>query len=88
MGAHPMRKFLETAGGFILVAAGLIMAIPGVPGPGIAVIILGLVLLAKHYHWAHRTLEWVKQKAEKVKNRVLKPERTATESGEKPADRP
>jgi hypothetical protein len=48
--------------GFTLVGVGLIMALPGVPGPGIVVIILGLVILAEHYHWARRLLDWGKSK--------------------------
>ena len=65
-----MRKFLRTAVGFFLLGAGLIMAIPGVPGPGIVVIVLGLVILAEHYHWARRALDWAKRKAEGLRRRV------------------
>lgn len=65
-----MRKYFRISLGFLLVAVGLILSIPGVPGPGIVVIILGLVILAEHYHWARRALDWAKRKAEEVRNRV------------------
>lgn len=57
-----VRKILRTFLGFFLVVAGLILAIPGVPGPGLPVAFLGLVILAEHYHWARRLTEWVKRK--------------------------
>lgn len=65
-----MRKYFRISVGFLLVAAGLILSIPGVPGPGIVIVILGLVLLAEHFHWARRALDWAKRKAEAVRDRV------------------
>ncbi len=65
-----MKKFLRTILGFLLLAVGLILAIPGVPGPGIAVIILGLVILADHFEWARKLLDWAKQKAARIRDRV------------------
>jgi uncharacterized protein (TIGR02611 family) len=62
----PIRKILRISLGFLLLAVGLIMAIPGVPGPGIVVIILGLVILSNHFEWARRLLHWTKQKADSV----------------------
>jgi uncharacterized protein (TIGR02611 family) len=65
-----MRKYLRISVGFFLLAAGLVLAIPGVPGPGSVVIVLGLVILAEHYHWARRALDWAKRKAEAVRDRI------------------
>ena len=48
------------------------MALPGIPGPGIAVAILGLIILAEHFHWARRLLAYFKQKAERLKQRLRK----------------
>jgi hypothetical protein len=56
--------------GFLLLAVGLLLSLPGVPGPGIAVIILGLVILSDHFHWARRMLDWAKQKAENLRKRA------------------
>jgi uncharacterized protein (TIGR02611 family) len=70
----PMRKIFRMSLGFVLLGVGVILSLPGVPGPGIAVIILGLVILSDHFHWARRLLDWAKQKAQKVRDRVgMKP---------------
>jgi hypothetical protein len=65
-----IRKAVRVGAGFFLLFVGLILAIPGVPGPGIAVMIVGLVLLAEHYHWARRLLVWAKRKGEQVRDKV------------------
>ncbi len=65
-----VRRVFRIALGFVVLAAGFIMALPGVPGPGIAVMIVGLVILSDHFHWARRLLHWAKQKAERVRERV------------------
>ncbi len=56
------RKWLRTGGGFLLLAGGLVLSIPGVPGPGFVLIFAGLVLLSEYYHWARRTLDWARRK--------------------------
>jgi hypothetical protein len=67
------RNILRISAGFLLLIAGLIMAIPGVPGPGIVVMILGLVILSDHFHWARRLLDWAKQKAALITKRSKPP---------------
>ena len=49
--------------GFALLIVGGVLAIPGVPGPGIPIILLGLWVLSDHFAWARRSLAWVKQRA-------------------------
>ncbi len=68
-----IRKILQIGLGFLLLAVGLILSIPFVPGPGILVIILGLVILGNHFHWARRLLEWAKGQAASVAKRVKRP---------------
>jgi hypothetical protein len=50
---HKQRHLLHRAGvvalGFLVVLAGIVMSGPGVPGPGIAVILVGLGLLALEF---------------------------------------
>jgi len=55
--------------GFPLLVIGLILAIPGVPGPGIPLILFGLVLLSARFAWAKRVLEWAKRKWSQVRPR-------------------
>ena len=81
---HEQRHVVYRAGvvvlGFLIVAAGIVMSGPGVPGPGIAVILIGLGFLALEFDWAERLLEraiiWgdrAKDRAEETstKQRVL-----------------
>ncbi len=71
-----MRKAIRITLGFVLLLAGLVLALPGVPGPGIAVMIVGLVILSDHFDWARGLLDWAKRKAEDLRNRA----RAATRS--------
>ncbi len=59
----PVRRILRAFFGFFLIAVGLILALPGIPGPGLLVALGGLVLLSEHFHWARRLLAWAKRKA-------------------------
>jgi hypothetical protein len=55
--------------GFLVLLVGLILVIPGVPGPGIPLILFGLVLLSARFTWATRVLEWAKRKWSQVRPR-------------------
>lgn len=50
--------------GLAVLVAGII-AIP-YPGPGWAILFLGLGILATEFEWAHRLLKWVKARYDKV----------------------
>jgi uncharacterized protein (TIGR02611 family) len=60
---HKQRNIVHRAAivvlGVLVVLAGIVMTGPGVPGPGIVTIILGLGLLALEFDWAERWLERV-----------------------------
>jgi uncharacterized protein (TIGR02611 family) len=52
-------------GGIFLVGVALLVAGAAMlvlPGPGIAVILLGLVVLAREFAWARRVLDWVRRR--------------------------
>jgi len=57
-----MRRHLRTCAGFLALLAGVILALPLVPGPGIPLILLGLVLLSDRFTWAKRCLDWARRK--------------------------
>ncbi|HYY06223.1 MAG TPA: PGPGW domain-containing protein [Candidatus Limnocylindria bacterium] len=40
--------------GLALVVAGLVLAFPGIPGPGLLVIFVGLTVLGSEFEWARR----------------------------------
>jgi uncharacterized protein (TIGR02611 family) len=69
---HHTKRILRIASGILLLVAGLILMIPGIPGPGFLLILLGLSILAVDYVWAHRLNTYLKGKAEKVVNKVKK----------------
>jgi uncharacterized protein (TIGR02611 family) len=54
---HIVYRWAVVVLGFLIVAAGIVMSGPGVPGPGIAVILIGLGFLALEFDWAERLLE-------------------------------
>jgi hypothetical protein len=57
------RRKLGIVIGFLLISVGLILAIPVVPGPGIPIVLLGLVILSSHVLWAKKLLDWARQKS-------------------------
>jgi uncharacterized protein (TIGR02611 family) len=67
---HPVHRAGVVALGGLLVLAGLVMSGPGVPGPGIAVIIVGLTFLALEFDRAERLLERMVLWAERAARRA------------------
>ena len=67
-----MRKVLRISGGLVLLLVGAILALPGVPGPGIAIMLGGLAILAEYFLWARRLFDWAKSKWDKVADRLKK----------------
>jgi hypothetical protein len=55
------------AAGFALLAVGGVLSLPVVPGPGVPLILLGLVLLREHFAWADRSLVYLKQKIDRLR---------------------
>jgi uncharacterized protein (TIGR02611 family) len=53
---HPVHRAGVVALGFLIVLVGIVLSGPGVPGPGIAVILVGLGLLALEFDRAERLL--------------------------------
>jgi uncharacterized protein (TIGR02611 family) len=54
---HPIHRAAVVVFGFLVVLAGIVMSGPGVPGPGIATILVGLAFLALEFDRAERMLE-------------------------------
>ena len=62
------RKILIALAGFPIIIIGIIL-IP-LPGPGILVIILGLLILSCEFEWANRHLDKVKETQKKAMNKA------------------
>ena len=60
---HKQRNIFQRVAvvilGVLVVLAGIVMSGPGVPGPGIVTILLGLGFLALEFDWAERWMERV-----------------------------
>ncbi len=60
-GLHSRRSMLQhtirasrLVLGLALVLVGLVLALPGVPGPGLLVMFVGLTVLSTEFEWARR----------------------------------
>jgi uncharacterized protein (TIGR02611 family) len=77
---HKQRNIFHRAAvviaGVLIVCAGIVMSGPGVPGPGIVTIILGLTFLALEFDRAERWLEkviiWGDRAAERAEQTTTK----------------
>jgi uncharacterized protein (TIGR02611 family) len=67
---HHAKRVIRVTAGIVIVITGLIMSIPGVPGPGLLVAFAGLSILAIDFVWAHRLKTKLQDQAGKVVNRV------------------
>ena len=67
---HHGKRILRIAAGVVVLIAGIILAIPGIPGPGLLVIFLGLSILAVDFVWAHRLKTKMKDTAGKMMDKV------------------
>jgi hypothetical protein len=63
------RKGGITAAGIGIMAAGVAMLV--LPGPGLAVILLGLTVLASEYGWAARLLAALRQRATRMASPLI-----------------
>jgi Putative transmembrane protein (PGPGW) len=63
------RTLLKLIAGFALLVIGGVLSIPGIPGPGILLIIAGLWLLRDHFPWAGKALAWAKERMEQLRRR-------------------
>src|SRR5918992_4010549 len=72
---HILHRIAIVMVGVLIVLAGGALSAPGVPGPGIAVIIVGLGFLALEFDWAERLLERAIIWADRAKERA---EQTST----------
>jgi len=69
----PVRRIVKVILGFLLILVGLVLSVPGIPGPGLALVALGLVLLSEQFPWARRILEWVKGKWRELREKLRGP---------------
>jgi multisubunit Na+/H+ antiporter MnhB subunit len=54
---NPLYRFAFAVAGVVLILFGLLLSVPGVPGPGLLVVAVGLGMLALEWDPAERLLE-------------------------------
>jgi Putative transmembrane protein (PGPGW) len=74
---HHTKRILRIMSGIVLLLVGLVMMLPGVPGPGILLVIAGLSILAIDFVWAHRLKTHLKGHADKVVSKLRRKPKVA-----------
>jgi uncharacterized protein (TIGR02611 family) len=73
---HILYRAAVVVAGVLIVIAGIIMSGPGVPGPGIVTIIVGLTFLALEFdraeRWLERVIIWGDKAAERAEQTTKK----------------
>ncbi len=80
------RIGIAIAGGAVIIA-GIVLAMPLVPGPGIALILLGLGILSVEFHWPRVWLAHIKEKGLKLKDMIFR-KRSRSGDDPPPGDKP
>ena len=62
-------RLCRIGAGFLLLLVGLFLSLPGVPGPGIVLVVLSFGILSRDFKWAARWHTFLKQKAQDFMNR-------------------
>ncbi len=75
--ARSGKRVGVTIVGFVLILAGLVLAFPGIPGPGFLVILAGLAVLATEYEWARRALDRARERARRAAQGIRRRRRAA-----------
>lgn len=66
------RRLITVVFGFTLLIIGILLAIPGVPGPGILVVWGGLAILAAEFLWARRLLKKFQVQGARMRDFILR----------------
>jgi uncharacterized protein (TIGR02611 family) len=63
---HVLYRVVVAVAGVLVILLGLVLSLPGVPGPGILLVVVGLGLLALEFDRAERLLEKILERVEGV----------------------
>ncbi|MFL6265197.1 MAG: PGPGW domain-containing protein [Actinomycetes bacterium] len=67
LGRAVKRGGVFLAGTTLLIVGAAMLVLPG---PGIAVMLLGLVVLSAEFQWAQRALAWLRERASNLKDQA------------------
>ena len=66
---HHTKRVARVIVGLVLVALGVVLALPGVPGPGLLVVLGGLTVLSGEFDWARRARDGMRETFKRVTRR-------------------
>ena len=75
------KRFFKILAGFTIILMGLVLSIPGVPGPGFLTILAGLAILAGEFVWAERVLNRLKKEGTRIREAVFTKKSTPQQAG-------
>lgn len=81
------RRAVKVLCGFAALIAGGVLALPGIPGPGIPLILLGLWLLHDHFEWARRSFAWLRKRTAAFRPSARSPQTQAPETAREVPER-
>jgi hypothetical protein len=64
------KRIIRITAGIVVGVLGVLLSIPGVPGPGLLVVFAGLSILAVDFLWARRLKHKVQEKVKHTINKV------------------
>lgn len=56
----------RVVGGILILLVGLFLSLPGIPGPGIVIVVLSLGILSSEFDWADRLYTRLKKMGQKM----------------------
>lgn len=65
-----VKRIIRITAGVVVLLAGIVLMVPGIPGPGFVLVFLGLSILAMDFVWAHRLKTKMKDTAGMVVDKV------------------
>jgi hypothetical protein len=61
-----LRRIGRWTAGLVLISVGLALSIPGIPGPGVLVVLLGVLVLLPESRWLRKRYARLKRKHPRV----------------------
>ena len=67
---HHTLRASRIAGGVVLLAVGAVLALPGVPGPGVLCMFGGLTVLSGEFEWARRLRDRMRHAVDRARGKA------------------
>jgi hypothetical protein len=78
------KRWIRIVFGFTLLLLGIILAVPGIPGPGIVVVWAGLAILAVEFLWAQKLLNRFKAQGARLRDLFLRQRKSCVTQSRSP----